>query len=123
MKDGKPYRPSNGTEGMGFVAQFCEQCIHEKFIHTQCHDDKKCDILSRSFIYGLDDPEYPEEWIWLDGAPTCTAYQHWDWWGGPWGDDFREPPSEPINDPNQLMLPFMIDEIINTETIEELVVV
>ena len=122
MKDGKPYRPSNGTEGMYFIAEFCEQCIHEKWMHTQCEGDKKCDILSRSLIYDLDDPEYPEEWIYKDGKPICTEHQHWDWWGGPWGNDFQEPPPEPINDPNQLMFPFMIDEIIETETIEEMYV-
>lgn len=121
VEDGTPYRPSNGTEGMGFTECYCSNCIHEKFMHTQNHDDKKCDILSRSFLFELGDEEYPEEWVYIDGKPTCTAYQHWDWFGGPWGNDFQEPPPDPVDDPAQLMFPFMIDYIIQTEPIEELV--
>lgn len=122
MEDGKPYRPSNGSEGMWFIAEYCEQCIHERFMHTQDHSDKKCDILNRSMLCDLNDDDYPEEWIYQDGKPICTAHQHWDWGGDdPWNPGLNEPPPEPVNDPNQLMFPFMIDEIIETETIEELV--
>lgn len=121
-EDGTSYQPSNGTEGMIFMENHCFQCIHEKFSHTQCHEDKKCDIMSRTMLHDPGDDEYPEEWIYLDGKPTCTKYQHWDWGGDdPFDDGLNEPPPEPIDDPNQLMFPFMIDEIIETESIGELV--
>lgn len=120
---GKPFRPSNGTEGMIFMDAFCMRCIHEKFSHTLDHADKKCDILSKSMLHELGDVEYPKEWIYNEeGWPVCTAWKHWDWGGDDWDNgNINEPPPEPVNDPNQLMFPFMIDEIIETETIEELV--
>lgn len=104
-----PYQPSNGTEGMCFTEKFCEQCIHEKFTHTQDDDDKKCDIFSRTMYLTPKDDDYPKEWIYgVDGKPTCTAWVKHDW-----GDDDDEddgddynPPSKPQPDnPWQLCLP------------------
>lgn len=113
MRKPRPYRPSNGTEGMGFVECYCSNCIHEKFMHTNNHNDKKCDIFSRTLMHSIDEPEYPKEWIYdEEGKPTCTSYQHWDWWGGPWGNDFKEPPPEPIDDPNQLCMNFYLPDVI-----------
>ena len=66
---GESYRPSNGTEGEMFMAEFCERCMHEG------DDEKCCDILMRSMCYSKDDPEYPEEWRFdATGNPTCTAF-------------------------------------------------
>jgi len=103
---------------MGFIEQFCDQCIHEKWIHTQNDADKKCDILSRSLIFGSDDPDYPKEWIYGEGGrPVCTSFVRWDWGnddtnGGP----MKDPPPD---DPNQLVMPFILDEILGqTETYE-----
>jgi len=69
------YRPSNGTEGMYFMAQFCDHC-------TKCpmdpDADGQCDILGRSFAYQVDEPEYPKEWIVDDDGlsnPRCTAFE------------------------------------------------
>lgn len=106
----KKYRPSNGTEGMGFCEMFCEQCIHEKFIHTQNDADKKCDILSRTLMHDVEDPEYPEEWTYdSEGNPTCTAFQKWDW--GNDGDGWNDLPEPEPEDPNQMCFPFVMDEI------------
>lgn len=115
MSETRPYRPSNGSEGCWFMEEYCENCIHEKFLHTQDDNDKKCEILSNSLIYDLNDEEYPEEWIYKDGKPTCTAYSHWDWWGGPWGNDFQEPPPEPIDDPDQLCMNFYDEQVKKME--------
>jgi hypothetical protein len=103
---GKKYVPSNGTEGYSFIERYCENCIHEKFCHTQNDEDKKCDILTNSLI-GDD----PEEWQYDEkDEPICTSYVPWDWnrddegnWINP---DLPEPDA-----PNQLRFPFLFEEI------------
>jgi hypothetical protein len=55
----KPYLPSNGTEGMMFMAEFCNQCYKER----------NCTILNRSLC-----GEQPKQWIYKDGEPTCTSF-------------------------------------------------
>jgi hypothetical protein len=113
------YRPSNGTEGMWFTSNFCEQCVHEKFMHTQCHKDKKCGILSASLMYGINEPEYPKEWVYNSEEPTCTEFVKFDWgndedgWNDPDGPDS---PFAPI-DPNQLLLPFDIMELFGFDDV------
>ena len=68
---GKPYRPSNGTEGEVFQERFCEQCIHDDYDNA-----KYCEILSRSMAFGVDEPDYPEEWTHdSEGRPMCTAFE------------------------------------------------
>lgn len=117
LPEEKRYRPSNGTEGEYFMEDFCYNCIHEKWTHTQNDADKKCDILSRTLIYDTEDPEYPEEWQYDDaGNPTCTSHKHWDW--GNDRDGVNEPPPEPVDDPNQLVMPFIVDEICKNQPVE-----
>lgn len=66
----EPYRPSNGTEGDCFYAQWCRHCIHDDPA-TQ----KLCDILGRTYFLTETDPDYPREWIYgEDGNPCCTAF-------------------------------------------------
>lgn len=62
-----PYRPRNGTEGMGFAAQFCDRC-------TRGQSDRMCDIQARTFMHQVKDPEYPIEWIEDANGPRCTAF-------------------------------------------------
>lgn len=108
---GEKYRPSNGTEGEGFIDCHCRDCIHGKYEHTGDVKDKPCDILSRSLMYDLKDKEYPEEWTYDNqGKPTCTAWRKWDW-GKDDDGNWIEPPPPPVDDPNQLCLPFIMDEI------------
>lgn len=116
---GKKFRPSNGTEGMIFTDAFCEHCIHEKFMHTGELGDKQCDIFNRSFLHDLDDPEYPDEFIFnAEGWPVCTNWVKWDWNKDDDNDQWNDPPDpEPYN-PNQLVFPFIFDEIWNTEDIK-----
>jgi hypothetical protein len=109
---GKPYQPSNGTEGMSFEEDFCANCIHEKFYHTQKHGDKQCDIFNRAILWNPSDKEYPNEWQYDESDnPVCTAHVNWNWGSnddeGGWNEP---PPPEPYN-PNQLVMPFIVDEI------------
>jgi hypothetical protein len=65
----KPYRPSNGTEGEFFMAQFCYRCSK--------HDTEGgCPIQFATMSYEITDAEYPKEWIYdADGKETCTAFE------------------------------------------------
>ena len=109
---GDKYRPSNGTEGCSFEEHFCHHCIHEKWVHTQKDGDKQCDILNRAFLHDLKDPEYPEEWTYdATGHPTCTAHVNWNWGKDDDDDGLNEPPVKPPDDPNQLCLPFIFEEL------------
>lgn len=65
---GKPYRPSNGTEGMMFEEEFCCRC------HVGIDE---CDIVVRAHAFSLRDSDYPSEWVYdADGRPTCTAFDN-----------------------------------------------
>jgi len=101
----KKYRPSNGTEGMWFMDKFCAHCIHDN------GDDKMCEIITLTMSYNVNDKEYPEEWCYDDnGNATCTKHVRWDW-GKDDDGNWIEPQPPPIDDPNQLCLPFILDEI------------
>ncbi len=63
---GELYRPSNGTEGDGFIAAWCVRCERDR--------DKNCDILGRTFVFDIDDAEYPREWVRGKTGPMCTAW-------------------------------------------------
>lgn len=60
------YRPSNGTEGEGFIGQWCCTCERD--------NDESCDILARTFAFDIADPEYPREWLIGKAGPECTAW-------------------------------------------------
>lgn len=64
--DGTSYRPSNGTAGQSFIEAWCGCCKND------AHGD--CPIIARSMAFGVDEPEYPTEWVWKDGQPVCTAF-------------------------------------------------
>jgi hypothetical protein len=53
------YFPSNGTEGMEFIAKYCDNCYKEKY----------CIILTNSMI-----GKEPKQWIYdKNGNPYCTS--------------------------------------------------
>lgn len=104
----RKYQPSNGTEGMWFTEKFCDRCLNQ---HPDPDNPKQCMILCRSMCYSVKDKEYPEEWVYDDGnKPTCTAFVKWDW-GKDDDGEWIGPPPPPIDDPNQLCFPFILDEI------------
>lgn len=64
--------PSNGTHGECFHEGFCYQCA--KFPHSS--DAKnQCMIFLSAQAYDIDEPEYPKQWRYVDGQPTCTAFK------------------------------------------------
>ena len=106
--------PSNGIEGMAFIETFCSQCIHEKFMHTNNHNDMKCEILDNSFLHDrpcLDKDLELNGWEWFQNENfydwQCRQYKHWDW--GNDNDGWNDPPENMPDDPNQLVL-FTFDE-------------
>jgi len=62
IPDGKPYLPSNGTEGEIFTGHWCNRCEHDI--------DENCEILVRSLCH-----EQPDEWQYQNGKPVCTAWR------------------------------------------------
>ena len=111
----EPYRPSNGTEGMIFVSNWCENCIHGKYEHTGDTNDNPCEILTRSYFYDIKDKEYPKEWIYNDkDIPTCTSFVKFDWNKDDDGNFIDPDPIIP-DDPNQLCFPYDIIEILGTD--------
>lgn len=68
-------------------------------------------ILCKTMVYEVNDPKYPEEWTYdANGSPVCTAWQKWDW-GKDDDGNWIEPAPPPIDDPRQLTMPFIFDEL------------
>lgn len=68
------YRPSNGTAGMDFDDRWCSRCARDAAWRAD-ENEEPCDILSRTFVHKVDDPEYPAEWTYdAAGRPCCTAF-------------------------------------------------
>lgn len=77
-RDNIPYRPSSGTEGVGFFVKWCDHCARDAAFRDGGPDADPatgCQILAATFRYKVDDPRYPKEWIYdNDGSPCCTAF-------------------------------------------------
>lgn len=120
---GRPFRPSNGTEGDIFMDSFCFNCIHERWTHRQNEDrdEDKCEIMSRSLLYDANDDRYPKEWVYNEeGWPVCAKWKKFDWGTG---DDQHEPPPPPEpEDPAQLLMPFSLSELMGELWGDEVVV-
>ena len=69
----RPYRPSNGTEGMWFFETHCDRCIKDAKFSDDTPEDG-CQILAATYAFDVTDPRYPKEWIEVDDGPMCTAY-------------------------------------------------
>ena len=76
-----PYRPSNGTEGECFMDDWCQNCARDRALNGEGDWDDEggwCPIIAKTFVYDVNDKEYPVEWIkdageW-PGNPRCTAF-------------------------------------------------
>ena len=69
--EGKPYQPSNGTEGMIFEERYCQNC---KRYEPPCMD-----IWGNALFLDIDHEKYPKELTYTaDGQPTCTAFEQAD---------------------------------------------
>lgn len=67
------YRPSCGSEGMDFMARFCDRCKRDDAF--QRGEGDSCPIVANSMAYDEDDPNYPVEWIEDATGPRCTAFE------------------------------------------------
>ena len=73
---GKPYRPSNGTEGMMFTERFCERCKHYETGNRTGNTDYACMIHTLTLMHDPGDEKYPVEWTHdFKGCPICTAFE------------------------------------------------
>lgn len=73
------YRPSNGTEGTGFMERFCNRCTKDAAYRESEDSEDGCKILLATLIYDEADENYPPEWIADDNVglvnPRCTAFE------------------------------------------------
>lgn len=84
----EPYRPSNGTEGDYFMAEWCDRCVNDDY-----DNDVYCHILGATMAFDKNEEGYPKDtWVYFNGKPTCLAFKDQD-------DD--EPELPPV-DPSQL---------------------
>ena len=77
MSETRPYRPSNGCEGADFIEFFCGRCERDREYRETGDGEKGCPIVAASFLYEVDDPRYPKEWV-QDvpfGNARCTAFE------------------------------------------------
>jgi hypothetical protein len=65
------YEPSNGTELDGFACKFCFECSK---MPISCDAKNQCGIFGRVMMYKKTDKEYPKQWRYIDGKPSCTAF-------------------------------------------------
>lgn len=73
-QDGKPYRPSNGTEGCYFQEGWCQNCKRDQAFQESPDTGEGCSIIANSMAYSPGDPRYPTQWIWQHGEPVCTEF-------------------------------------------------
>ncbi len=67
VRAGKPYRPSNGTEGDIFEESYCQDCKRY---------GEPCMIFGAMLFHEIGEPGYPPEIVYGDdGQPTCKAFE------------------------------------------------
>jgi hypothetical protein len=72
----RPYRPSNGTEGMDFMDHFCDRCERDRIYRETQDGTDGCPIAAASFLYDIKEPGYPPEWVEdAEGFARCTAFE------------------------------------------------
>ena len=95
MKQLRPYRPSNGTEGDVFMQQYCYRCAKDN-----PDNEVYCHILGATMAFDLSDEGYPKDtWVYFNDDPTCLAFKDRD---DDNGENGRAP--IPFDDPRQLDL-------------------
>ncbi|WP_299378473.1 hypothetical protein [uncultured Kiloniella sp.] len=70
---GKPYRPSNGTEGDFFIDAWCVNCYR----FDEEDGPFNCPIYERMMCHQIGEEGYPQELVWGEtGQPLCQAFIH-----------------------------------------------
>lgn len=73
---GKPYQPSNGSEGEMFMDMWCARCTHDAAFRADPNAADGCEIVANTMAMSARDPDYPREWQYsTDGQPICRAFQ------------------------------------------------
>lgn len=73
MSQVKKYRPSNGTEGYGLMAVWCDRCERDRAFREDQADG--CSIVALTMTLKVTDPDYPDQWRYNeDGEPVCEAF-------------------------------------------------
>lgn len=99
---GKPYTPSNGTEGRMFESKFCLRCRRDDWFRETAtkeygeQGDHDCKIWHGALM-GEQQVQWTHDW---QGCPTCTAFEEYN----EDNDGNPDPPYEPPYDPRQLLL-------------------
>lgn len=117
MSEKRKYCPSNGSDGDWFEDKFCMNCIH-----TNLDPAKKpqCQIWCAAVCHHVNEPGFPKEWIYDDNnQPTCTAWVKWDWGNDGDPNDPDNPNYRPPDDPNQLCMPFALEEMQRNVTVPQ----
>lgn len=72
----KPYRPSNGSEGIDWDDQWCSHCSRDAAFREDPDQNDGCPIYALTFALDINHPDYPKEWIEDDDGsnPRCTAF-------------------------------------------------
>ncbi len=95
-KQFEPYRPSNGSEGRRFEAEFCDRCAHDDG-EAVYPDPGCCVIRMNAFVFDKREEGFPRDtWVYFNGRPMCLAFRERR------GGDGDEPYTSP--DPSQLNL-------------------
>ena len=68
-KPGEPYRPSNGSQGDGFMEHWCDRCQRDAAFRDDMFSDG-CSILAGAFATG-GAPEWQYD---ANGQSCCTAF-------------------------------------------------
>lgn len=72
---GRPYRPSNGTEGEIFESMWCDHCERDRAFREDMTKADGCPILADVQIMEVGDPEYPKQWRRDEnGVPECSGF-------------------------------------------------
>ena len=79
LKPYAPYRPSNGDEGCCFYEDWCENCARDATMNSgknydDCSPEEICEIIGATLRYKIDDPKYPQEWVYGATGPMCSAF-------------------------------------------------
>jgi len=69
------YRPSCGTEGLDFMAKFCDRCEYDKDFYETLMAEDGCPIIAKAMTHNVNDPKYPKEWTYKKGSPICTKFK------------------------------------------------
>jgi len=111
----RKYQPSNGSEGAMFTEKYCMNCLH---CNPDPDGEKQCEILCRTMCYDVTDKEYPNEWVYIDDKPTCTKWHKLDWGNDGDPDDPNNPKAPIPEDPNQLMLFSIADDVLENHKVK-----